>query len=142
MFDISVINKFPTSNENYKTALCHVHYDKFNHYINDSSVLTCLVCEKSSNTKRFVNILDENRFVLKYLASELSYIELKQDVKFTCCSTCYTSFNIFCRSDIGELTRYQTSQYLQDCVLDHFKFSEIPNIDNLNYKAKGWQKLT
>jgi hypothetical protein len=33
-FDISVINKFPTSNENYKTALCHVHYDKFNHYIN------------------------------------------------------------------------------------------------------------
>jgi hypothetical protein len=37
----------------------------------------------SSNTKRFVNILDENGFVLKYLASELSYIELKQDVKCT-----------------------------------------------------------
>ena len=125
-FDISVINKFPTSNENYKTALCHVHYDKFNHYINDSSVF------KSSNTKRFVNILDENKdLFLKYLASELNYVELKQDVKFTCCSTCYNSFNIFCRSDIGELTRYQTSQYLQDCVLDHFKFSEIPNIDNL-----------
>ena len=44
-FDISVINKFPTSNENYKTALCHVHYNKFNQYINDSSVLTCLMCE-------------------------------------------------------------------------------------------------
>jgi hypothetical protein len=69
------------SDTNYKTALCHVHYDKFNHYINDSSVLTCLVCEKSSNTKRFVNILDENKdLFLKYLASELNYIELKQDV--------------------------------------------------------------
>lgn len=58
----------PTSNENYKTALCHVHYNKFNHYINDSSVLTCLVCEQSSNTKRFVKILDENKdLFLKYL---------------------------------------------------------------------------
>ena len=66
-FDISVINKFPTSNENYKTALCHVHYNKFNHYINDSSVF------KSSNTKRFVKILDENNdLFLKY-----RYIRLK-----------------------------------------------------------------
>jgi hypothetical protein len=32
-FDISVINKFPTSNENYKTAWCHVHYGKIQEHL-------------------------------------------------------------------------------------------------------------
>ena len=38
---------------------------------------------------------------------------------------------VFVGQTLENWQRYQTSQYLKDCLLDHFKFSEIPNIDNL-----------
>ncbi|CAC5388675.1 unnamed protein product [Mytilus coruscus] len=52
-----------------------------------------------------------------YLKQELNFeAELNISEKMYCCSYCYNSFNLFCRSEAGEEAKYQTPQYLIECL--------------------------
>ncbi|CAC5370957.1 unnamed protein product [Mytilus coruscus] len=58
-----------------------------------------------------------NDLFLQYLKQELNFeAELNVSEKMYCCSYCYNSFNLFCRSEAGEEAKYQTPQYLIECL--------------------------
>ncbi|CAC5358991.1 unnamed protein product [Mytilus coruscus] len=98
-----------------QVSLCHIHYNTLSNWKREQ---VCIVCEKISRTKRFICISDcTNDLFLQYLKQELNFeAELNISEKMYCCSYCYNSFNLFCRSEAGEEAKYQTPQYLIECL--------------------------
>ncbi|CAG2213915.1 unnamed protein product [Mytilus edulis] len=85
----------------------------------------CCNCDQEDISKRYVHLIHKksenpgfyctNDLFLQYLKHELNFeSELNISEKNYCCSYCYNSFNLFCRSEAGEEAKFQTPQYLSE----------------------------
>ncbi|CAC5366291.1 unnamed protein product [Mytilus coruscus] len=96
------------------------NFIKENYKISDLSCI-CRKCELKFK-RIFAGTSEDiqdctNDLFLQYLKQELNFeAELNISEKMYCCSYCYNSFNLFCRSEAGEEAKYQTPQYLIECL--------------------------